>query len=67
MTRRLRWRSPVALASADDIWVVQMIDPNGDARGRPDAVYAQPDPDAFGIGLAIDSDRIVTWACAAFA
>jgi predicted TIM-barrel fold metal-dependent hydrolase len=69
----------VALASADDIWTVQMIDPNGDARGRPDAaqlsfrydrvadvlwfrvaVYGRPDPDAFGIRLAIDTDRIVT-------
>jgi len=27
----------VALASADDIWTVQMIDPSGDARGHPDA------------------------------
>src|ERR1051326_3360503 len=69
----------VALASADDIWTVQIIDPNGDARGRPDAaqlsfrydrladvlwfrvaVYGRPDPDAFGVRLAIDTDRIVT-------
>src|SRR5262245_47168588 len=26
-----------ALASADDIWTVQMIDPKGDAHGAPDA------------------------------
>ena len=82
MTRRLLLAPlalAVALASADDIWTVQMIDPNGDARGRPDAaqlsfrydraadvlwfriaVYGRPDPAAFGIRLAIDTDRIVT-------
>jgi len=27
----------VVLASTDDIWTVQMIDPSGDARARPDA------------------------------
>jgi hypothetical protein len=69
----------VALASAGDIWTVQMIDPKDDARGRPDAaqlsfrydrvadmlwfrvaVYGRPDPEAFGIRLAFDTDRVVT-------